>query len=274
MKRTEEFNNILNECLERLLIKGETAEQCLESYPDYAEELRPLLQTTLAAKRASYIEPRPEFKDRARYQFLAALRERETERKHHPIHWHPRWTTVVAMVLVLLLAGGGTVMAAGASLPDQPLYPVKLASEQMQLAVTPSPLSKAELYAKFADRRVREMTRMLNKNNPDAIEISTRRLDAYLVKIAEVAAAQRAANEPLTQPKMEAKGGELRFKTDRRARLKAIMLRHAVNNPARLRALLRTASPAERQALLRAIAVSESGYEKILQYLNNHRENP
>ncbi len=48
---SKEFDNILDECMERLLFKGETVELCLESYPEQAVELKPLLQTALATKR-------------------------------------------------------------------------------------------------------------------------------------------------------------------------------------------------------------------------------
>ena len=75
MKKTTEFDNILDECLERVLIKGEALEQCLASYPEYAAELESLLQTALLTKKASAIKPRPEFRDRARYQFRSALQE-------------------------------------------------------------------------------------------------------------------------------------------------------------------------------------------------------
>ena len=74
MKRKREFNHTFDECLERLLTGGETIEQCLRSYPEQAEELEPLLKTALAARKASAIQPRPEFRDRARHQFHLALR--------------------------------------------------------------------------------------------------------------------------------------------------------------------------------------------------------
>ena len=128
MKTDKEFNNILNECLERLL-KGETVEQCLKSYPEQTAELKPLLETALAAKRASAIKPRADFKARARYQLRSALSETAPRPS---LGWFPRWATVTAIVLVLLLVGSGTVIAAGNSMPDSPLYPVKLATEEAQ----------------------------------------------------------------------------------------------------------------------------------------------
>jgi len=80
MKKSREFNNILDECLERLLTKGETIEQCLRDFPEQADELEPLLQMALATKKAITIQPRPEFRAEARYQFLSALQRREEKR--------------------------------------------------------------------------------------------------------------------------------------------------------------------------------------------------
>jgi len=118
MKKRKEFNNILDECLERVLTEGEAIEQCLASYPELAAELEPLLQTALATRNASAVSPHPEFRDRARYQFRAALQEMEVKRSRRFFSWQPRWATAVIVVLVLLLAGGGTVTAAGNSMPD------------------------------------------------------------------------------------------------------------------------------------------------------------
>ena len=81
MKQDKQFDNILNECLDRVL-RGETIERCLQSYPDQARELEPLLRTALAAKQAVYIQPRAEFKAQARYAFNSALREMQDKTAH------------------------------------------------------------------------------------------------------------------------------------------------------------------------------------------------
>ena len=48
-------------------------EQCLQSFPEHADELRPLLETALATNKVSTIQPRPEFREKAREQLYAAL---------------------------------------------------------------------------------------------------------------------------------------------------------------------------------------------------------
>ena len=85
-----------------------------------------------------------------------------------PFRWQLRWVLPVAVVILLIIGGGGTVVAAANSLPDSPLYRVKLATEAVQLAFTRSDLGKAELYARFADRRVEEIVKMAEKGNTDA----------------------------------------------------------------------------------------------------------
>ena len=184
MRKSRELDNILDECLERLLVSGESIEECLRSYPEYASELRPLLETTLLGKKALDIEPRPEFMARARYQFRLALQEAQVKKGRHFFSRQPVWVTAVAAVLVLLLASSVTVAAAGNSMPDEPLYAVKMATEQVQLALTLSSLNKAELHARLADRRVAEIVYLANKDKPGGIELATQRLNTNLDKIA------------------------------------------------------------------------------------------
>jgi len=190
MRKSKKLNNILDECLERLLIKGESIEQCLQSYPEHAEELKPLLDTILSGRGVSDVEPRPDFRARARYQFRLALQEAKAKRSRRFFGWQPAWAAVVAVVVTFVLASGVTVGAAGNSMPDEPLYPVKVATEQLQLTVTRSPVGKAELHAKLADRRVAEIVYLANKNKPQAIESTTRRLNTNLVRIAAISGVQ------------------------------------------------------------------------------------
>jgi hypothetical protein len=184
MKKDKEFDNILDECLERIVLKGETLEQCLKRYPEQADELKPLLETVLAVKEASAVEPRPDFKARARYQFRSALGEKAAPKRRPFFGWLPRWATALTIVLVVLLAGGGTVVAASNSMPDSILYPVKLATEEVRLAFTPSQLGKARLCSGFADERVVEIVYMAEKGDAEWVEATTERLDDRLETLA------------------------------------------------------------------------------------------
>ncbi len=266
---SKEFDNILDECLERLLVKGETVEQCLQSYPEQAANLKPLLQTALATKKAAAIQPRAEFKARARYQFRSALQEAASRRSRLFLGWLPQWATVVAMVLAVLMVGGGTVAAASYSMPDNLLYPVKLATEQVQLTLTPSDIGKARLCAKFADRRVTEIIYLANKGDAQQVAVITQRLDKRLTILARLASAPEVTETPRmleAPPPMQLEEAEssqeIPGDKNNRAKLKATLASYAINHPARLRAVLRAAPESVKPALRRAIAVSVAGYER------------
>ncbi len=270
---SKEFDNILDECLERLLVNGETIEQCLQRYPEPAADLEPLLLTALATRQAIAIQPRAEFKASARYQLRSALQEAASRRRHLSFSWLPRWATAVAIVLGTLMMGGGTVAAASYSMPDDLLYPVKLATEQAQLTLTPSDIGKAELCAKFAARRVAEIIHIANKGDARQVEAITRRLDKRLAMLARLTSAPSAAEAP-SRLESSPPPGQLRQaessqwfggNNSNRAKLRARVANYAINHPAGLRAALKKAPESAKAALRQAIAVSQTGYERTLQ---------
>jgi len=269
---SKEFDNILDECLERLLVKGESIEQCLQSHPEQAVNLKPLLETALATREAVAIQPPDEFKARARYQFRSALQEAASRRRYSLFDWIPRWATVVAIVLGILMVGGGTIAAASYSMPDNLLYPVKLATEQVQLALTPSDTGKAKLNAEFADRRVTEIIYTANRGDTQKIEAITQQLDkrltmlASLTSVTEVAEAPRMMEAP-TAPmltKEDESSQEIHGDRNNRAKLRTTIANYAINHPAGLRAALEKAPESAKPALRRAIAISEAGYKRAL----------
>lgn len=277
MRKSKEFDNILDECLERMLVKGETVEQCLSAYPEQAAELEPLLRTALMTSELRTIQPRPDFRARARYQLRSELREAATKRGFRFFGWHPRWATAIAIVLALVLAGGGTVAAAGNSMPGEPLYPTKLATERVRLALTRSDLDKAQLYARFADKRVLEIARMAEKGKPKLIEQTARRLDTHLMMIASLVSPREREREQmiappspapaLAPPPEQSREGVVPAPVrpdNKRARLRMAVARYAMQHPEALRAALNNAPESAKPALRRAIAISVRGYERAL----------
>ena len=183
------MDNILNECLERVVFHGESTEKVLKSYPAYAAELEPLLKTALVVKKAAAISPRADFKARARYEFHQALAQRKSGKHGFFTNLMPRWATALSVALAVLLVSSGTVAAASNSMPDSPLYPVKLATEQAQMTMTFSDEGKAELYAELTDKRVDEIVYMANKGDGAGVTALSHRLDERMDKLAAMAQA-------------------------------------------------------------------------------------
>jgi hypothetical protein len=102
MGKEKEFNDILDECLDRLMFKGDTVEQCLADYPQYADELKPLLEASLVTSRISSLEPDQEFKAKARNELFEVLRKAEEKRSRSMFRfgWQPRWAGIVAVIAV------------------------------------------------------------------------------------------------------------------------------------------------------------------------------
>lgn len=305
MNRDKELANILNDCLERLL-RGETIEQCLQDYPQYAGEIEPLLQTAMAAKKALAIQPGVEFKARARYQFQSMLKEAKPRRGLPVLSWQPRWAPALAIGLAFLLAGSGTVAAAGNSMPDSPLYPVKLATEQAQLGLTFSDIGKAKLYVELADKRVAEIAYMVNQGKPEEIEATVQRLNNHLSMVVSLslvegaaageppaaeaaphlmpapaagvaeaptpqpveAPAPQLAETPAAEPAPEEAAKELPEQAEAKAKLKELLKQNKNIHPAVLRALLDEVPDSAKPALLQAIADAEDNYQKALDALD------
>lgn len=64
---------------------------------------------------------------------------------------------ILAIVLTLAAAGGGTAYASQASLPGDALYSVKLGTEQMRMTLPGDDIARAERALIFAERRAEEM---------------------------------------------------------------------------------------------------------------------
>ncbi len=196
--KDKELDNILDDCLERLR-RGETVAACLAAYPEQAEALKPLLETAGRAQGAMDIKPRPEFRQSAAAEFAKAVREIPAAEKHgFSFGLRPAWVTLIAVVIVLA-AGGGTVGVASSSLPDSPLYSVKMAAESVQLALTFSDEGKTELYANFADERIDEIVQMAAAGKAGEVERATARLDDQLLAMSDLTAPTHAKDNAILE---------------------------------------------------------------------------
>ena len=169
-----QFADILDECLQELN-RGADLEAVLTRHRDCAPRLRPLLEAALLVQQGPHPQLSPQANALGRRRLLEAV-ARKARQKAAPsrlrakrpfLRWPslPGWqvsrlsfrVASAALVLAIALASLGTVNAAADSLPDSPLYAVKLATERVQLALALSPESKARLHLSFAGRRLWEV---------------------------------------------------------------------------------------------------------------------
>ena len=186
-KHLEEIYNL---CLERI-DRGESIESCLLDYPEVASELQILLRTSLNIKwRTSLVEPRPEFKRRARAEFVRTLANEglnahyEAMRKRYGKRpsflglqraWAPALATL-AVILILGSAGSVTAAAAGNAMPDQPLYSVKLFTEEVRLTFSYTDTDQALVNMQIAETRSEEIQAMASQGKTDQVILTTQKL--------------------------------------------------------------------------------------------------
>jgi len=293
------FDDILDECLERLFSADWSVEQCLEAYPEHAAELAPLLRMAVATRRAISVKPNADFKARARYQFMAEVDRRPSRFGWPRLNWQPRWAMVILVVLAIVVVGSGTVVAADSSMPGSVLYPVKLATERVRLAMTFSDVGRVEFLVGMVDRRVAEIDHAVAKGRPEHVERVTERLMAHLEEMSSLSLAKET---PVTagpteatptdrpsmvtpdQPALEvAPGATVKIEAEGkspatavsavsvndRARLRRVIEAQRKNHPAKLREALDRAPESARPLLREAIIASEDSYDKVIQELES-----
>ena len=193
MKNDQQIVGVFNECFESMLIKNESIDACLARYPQHAAELKPLLETTNAARAASSISPDATFRARARYEFRSALYDKMSRKERPALAWRWRWATIASTTGVLLLtSAGGVVAASSGSMPGQTLYQVKRTIENVQLTMTPSQAAKARMYATLADRRVGEIVYAAQHGDVKTTEDLTQQFMSDLSMVSVIAAPTRA----------------------------------------------------------------------------------
>jgi len=203
----KKLEKIFNECLERML-QGESIESCLRSYPKEAAELEPLLRTALGFSwRASSLQPSPEFKARVRLRLegarLYTKRQRQPEKPGF-FAWRRGWAFALTAVFVILFTSAGTVAASSDALPDEPLYLVKLATEQARVSFTFSDGGKARLHTQLAENRALEIATMAREGKIEQAAIITEELAEHLEKancaIQKVERTQSEASQFMATP--------------------------------------------------------------------------
>lgn len=269
MKKDKKLNNILDECLERMLANGETTEQCLEKYPEYAAELEPLLRTAMVTNEAIDVTPSPEFKARARYQLRVEMAGTDEKKRRFFLVRQPRWAMAVVTVVMVLLLGSGTVLAADSenTLPGNPLYAVKIAAENVRLALTASNAAKAELYATLVDRRTIEIEWLMERGKTELVQRTVARLKGHLANISSLSPASQSAigpeiteGGPSLKPDVAVHDVASTVREDEKVMLQVLWGRYIVSHPDEIRTMVEEAPPSEKPALTRAIVTSVNSY--------------
>lgn len=145
-----DFELILDTCVNQIEAGESSVDQCLARYPEYAAQLKPLLKAATKLAGVREVIPDPAYKARARSQLNVYMQQHPQRRRVSPILW--RFSIGFVTVMLLFLASG-TAFAQGAH-PGDTLYNWKRTSEQVWRMTSPDQLG---VDLALADRRVNEL---------------------------------------------------------------------------------------------------------------------
>ena len=162
---------VLESCLEMIHSGQETIDSVLTLYPNLADVLRPELETALwLGEKRKVLDPRTGFVYASRGRLIAQVQQENGFEKALPRFWLLGLTgqfwpkklmlqIALAMVLIIALVIGtsGIALASQSAIPGAPLYPIKIALENAELAITSGSMGDARLHIEFAQRRLSEV---------------------------------------------------------------------------------------------------------------------
>ncbi len=242
----ETVDNILQDCLD-LMRRGTPANECLAIYPEFAEELAPLLAASVRAENLLVRPMGASSRSRIKANVFG-----EWNRRHAPKRrwWNlptfapfaPRWAAVAATLAVALMLGGsGTVLASGYSIPGDALYPVKQVREEVRLWLTWSPEAKVDMYTRLVNKRADEIRTLAAAGRAGSSGIAAGRLEDHVAHVSLLAADAADSNLDGSGP---SRGMIARLQSSATAQQSAASM---------IQQMLDGAPPQARESLIRAL---------------------
>jgi hypothetical protein len=190
------FDETLDRCLTRLSEGSVDVDWCLAEYPDWASELRPLLEAaTQAARERPALEPDREYAQLLKVRLMnripsapsVVVRPRPWRRGASSGILALRPAFIGALLLVALSLGSlGVARASASALPGDGLYAVKRGLEEVRLGLNLNSATESALLGGYADERLREVESLAAQGRTADLLLG---LEAYTAAVDRLAGA-------------------------------------------------------------------------------------
>jgi hypothetical protein len=195
------------QCLE-MSQRGASLKECLDRFPQFADELEPLLVAATGSAGSSGPVMSAEMRSRLRGWVLS-----EWDRQHQPRRqrWSfslfaPRWamaTAAAVLTVMVLIGGAGTAAAAHDAIPGTILYPVKQLEEEARLWITRSPEVKVVRYGDLVRERAQELRKLAGRGDAQATSVAVSRMERHIKDVNLLLENQAAPAEILPMASLE-----------------------------------------------------------------------
>ena len=172
------MNNLyeaLESCL-REIERGASIEAALLRYPDFADELRPILEASVDAANIAVALPSETVVQRNRAKVLQrGAQIREAKAKSSQRTWFVslrRLVVTLAVLIVLSVSGTGLVRASSATVPGDNLYPVKRTWEDVLVAFTFNVQQRDALEVDHENERLQELQELFAEGRSAKVDFN------------------------------------------------------------------------------------------------------
>lgn len=170
-----ELYDILELCLQEME-KGTELETVLSRYPKYADELRPLLETSVDAIRLAPPGPSPDVERRGRARVLqqAALMREMQAQPSRRLWSVPLRRALVTLTVIgaLFISSTHLVQAASTTLPGDNLYPVKRTWEDVRVLFTFDNQAREALEVEHENERLYELNGLFTEGRSAKVDFA------------------------------------------------------------------------------------------------------
>ncbi len=168
--------DVLEACLQSIE-HGANVDALLARYPQFADELRPLLKTALSARAMPLTSPSASGMRRGRANLLqkaAEMREAKTapRSRRSVIPMFQRLAISLGLTFALVFSGTGLVSASSTALPGENLYPVKRTWEDVRLFFVFDPSIRMVRENEYEQERLHEATELLAEGRHEEISFA------------------------------------------------------------------------------------------------------
>jgi hypothetical protein len=182
---TQHLEQLLEKCLDKAACTDDI-EPLLRHHPQEADQLRPLLQTAIVARRHYNATPPPPPGKLATGRARVLAEAGKHKKQIAAISVRPGKPAVrrrlalkfaaalMASMIILASIGTGVALAAQDSLPGDALYQTKLTVEDWRLSLTSNRAAKTELALQLGEERVQEIKALAESEQPIPEQVVTR----------------------------------------------------------------------------------------------------
>jgi uncharacterized membrane protein YgcG len=166
--------DILENCLQEVE-NGVELETVLARHPEQAEELRPILEASINAKRMAVPMPSADVVRRNRAKLLqhaAQLREAQPVGTNRWSMFFQRLAVAFVLMLLFVVSGTSLVRASSSALPGDSLYSVKRSWENAALFFTFDVEARQQLEVKFENERLEEINDLFASGRPAQVDFA------------------------------------------------------------------------------------------------------